>query len=90
MFPYEYFDCYSSLAEYRGIPPIEAFHSKLSDSGISEEDHAHAWTVYHSFQMKNFGQYLRLYNELDTVLLCDVFEAHRELLFSTLGNDRND
>ena len=48
VYPYEYMDDLSKL-EDEELPPIEKFYSRLNDEGISEEDYAHAQTVWREF-----------------------------------------
>ena len=56
------------------LPPKEAFYSRLSDEGISDEDYEHARKVLETFEMKNLEDYHNLYNLVDVLLLADVFE----------------
>ena len=39
------------------LPPIEAFHSELSMSGVSEDDYQHAQQVWKEFGIRNLGEY---------------------------------
>ena len=59
------------------LPPKEAFYSRLSGEGITEEDYKHALNVWDVFKMKTFKDYHELYNETDVLLLADVFENFR-------------
>jgi len=61
-----HFRTFDELKRARGIPPIEAFYSTLSKSGISEKEHRHAQEVYLIFGCKSFLSYLELYNRCDT------------------------
>ena len=73
----KYVDSVAKLAETK-LPPIEAFYSKLNDEDISEENYAHAKTVWNEFYINNLGEYQQLYNECDVLLLADVFENFRD------------
>ena len=76
--PYEYMDSLEKLEETK-LPPKEAFYSRLYDSGISDEDYAHAQKVWKTFKMKYFKDYHELYNKVDVLLLADVFENFRNI-----------
>ena len=44
VYPYDYVDCMKKLDE-TSLPPKEAFYSKLTCQGITDEDCQHAQTV---------------------------------------------
>ena len=85
-YPYEYMDTEEKF-NHTKLPPREAFYSKLSGRGISEKDYKHAWNVWHTFKMKTFKDYHKLYNETDVLLLTDVFENFRDLCLKIYGLD---
>ena len=58
---------------------MTAFYNKLSENGISEEDYAHAQTVWETFRMTTMGSYHDLYLRTDVLLLSDVFENFRNI-----------
>ena len=78
VYPYEYA---SSCARFddKQLPPKEAFYSKLSGEGISDDDYKHAHAVWDEFGMKTFKDYHDLYNKSDVLLLADVFENFRDV-----------
>ena len=78
VFPYDWFDSFNRLSADH-LPPKEAFHSVLNDSGISEEDYLHAKNVWKTFNMKTMRDYHDLYLESDVLLLSDVFENFRDV-----------
>ena len=78
VFPYDWFDNFNRLSS-TSLPPKEAFHSILNDSGISEEDYIHAQNVWETFNMKTMRDYHDLYLKSDVLLLSDVFENFRDV-----------
>ena len=76
VYPYEYMNTEERFNETK-LPPKEAFYSRLSGEGITEEDYKHALNVWDVFKMKTFKDYHELYNETDVLLLADVFENFR-------------
>ena len=86
MYPYEYMDTLEKLKETQ-LPPKEAFYSKLNDKDISEEDYAHAKKIWKTFEMKNLEDYHNLYNQVDVLLLADVFENIREICIKKYNLD---
>ena len=79
VYPYEYMDSLERFKENK-LPPKEAFYSRLTGEGISNEDYEHAKNVWDVFGMKNLQDYHDLYNETDVLLLADVFENFRNIL----------
>ena len=78
VYHYEYRNWSEKLKETQ-LPPREAFLSRLTDEGISNEDYEHARKVWETFEMKYLGDYHTLYNEADVLLLADVFENFRNI-----------
>ena len=78
VFPYDWFDTIDKL-KHTSLPPIEDFFSILTGEGISEEDYQHALEVWDVFGCVTFKDYLELYNEIDVLLLADVFENFRDI-----------
>ena len=48
VYTYDYVDCMKKLDE-TSLPPKEAFYSKLTGEGITDEDNQHAHTVWKEF-----------------------------------------
>ena len=78
IYSYEYMNSSEKLKETK-LPPREAFYSRLNDEGISDEDYEHARKVWETFEMKNLKDYHNLYNQVDVLLLADVFENFRDI-----------
>ena len=78
VYPYEYMDSLERFKENK-LPPKEAFYSRLTGEGISDEDLKHAEKVWKVFGMKTLQDYHNLYNVTDVLLLADVFENFRNV-----------
>jgi hypothetical protein len=77
VFPYDYMDKVDRLLE-PALPPRERFFNRLTNTECSEEDYAHAHTVFEEFSCRHMGDYLSLYLATDICLLADVFERFRD------------
>ena len=78
VYPYDYMNSPEKLKETK-LPPKEAFYSRLNDEDISDENYTHAQKVWETFEMKNLEDYHNLYNQVDVLLLADVFENFRDI-----------
>ena len=63
----------------RSLPPKEAFYSKLTGEGITDEDYQHAQSVWKEFNIESMKDYHNLYNLSDVLLSDDVFENFRNI-----------
>ena len=72
VYPYDYIDCMKKLDE-TSLPPKEAFYSKLTGEGITDEEYRHAQTVWKDFNIESMKDYHNLYNLSDVLLLADMF-----------------
>lgn len=86
VFPYEYYDSLDKHKE-TSLPPREAFFSKLTGSGISEEEYQHAHRVWKACDCKSFKDYLGYYLLTDVLLLSDTFEEFRNMTMEHYGID---
>ena len=78
VFPYDWFNTKEKL-DYESLPAFEDFYSLLLGEGISREEYEFALEVWKEFGCKTFKDYLELYNEIDVLLLADIFENFREI-----------
>jgi hypothetical protein len=69
------------------LPPIECFYSKLNNETITSENYEYAKEIWNYFGINNLGEYHDLYVTVDTLLLADVFESHRDLCLENYGLD---
>ena len=86
IYPYEYMDSWERFSE-TSLPKKEDFYSKLNDEHITEDEYAHAKTVWETFDCKTLGDYHDLYVKTDVALLADVFENFRKLCLQQYGLD---
>ena len=77
-YPYEYMDSLERFKEDKP-PPKEAFYSRLTGEGISDEGYERVKKVWKVFGMKTLQDYHDLYNVTDVLLLADVFENFRNI-----------
>ena len=56
----------------KSLPPKEAFYSKLTGEGITDEYYQHAHTVWKEFNIESIKDYHKLYNLSDVLLLADI------------------
>ena len=86
IYPYEYMDSWGRFSETK-LPDKENLYSKLNDEHITDEEYAHAQTVWETFECKTLGDYHDLYVKTDVALLADVFENFRNLCQEQYGLD---
>ena len=77
-YPYEYMNSLKRFKENK-IPSKEAFYSRLTGEGISDEGYERVKKVWKVFGMKTLQDYHDLYNVTDVLLLADVFENFRNV-----------
>ena len=72
-FPYEWFNSLEKL-DHPQLPPHEAFHFKLKDSDISQEEYQYCEKVWQDQGMKTFRDFLQWYNNLDILPFVEAVE----------------
>lgn len=87
VFPYDYATSLKRLQECETFPSKENFFNKLSNKSISDEDYNHGLQVFQEFKCANMLEYLKLYMELDTYLLADIFLEFRSVMFQQFKLD---
>ncbi|GBN27366.1 hypothetical protein AVEN_80263-1 [Araneus ventricosus] len=71
--------CPPSINLRKQLPPRSAFHSSLTNEGISEAEYEHTQTVWKCFNIKDLGEYHDLYFNTGVILLSDAFENFHKL-----------
>ena len=86
VYPYDYMDC---VERFQGptLPTKESLYNVLNDEHISDEDYAHATSVFNSFACQNMGDDHDLYSMSDVLLLADVFENFRSVCLKAYNLD---
>ena len=72
VYPCEYMDSFERLQELQ-LPPKDAFHTSLTEEGISKIDYTHAQRVFNHFDMTDLRDYHNFHLLTDTLLLANVF-----------------
>ena len=70
------------------LPPKEAFYSKLSEQGITDDGYERPETMLTKAECRNLRDYTELYVRTDLLLLCDSFESLRIISQSIYDLDR--
>ena len=86
VYPCEYIDTPEKSKETQ-LLARETFYSRLNDEGITDENYAHGRKVWETFEMKNLEDYHDLYNQVDVLLLADVFENFRSVCIKNYNLD---
>ena len=76
VYPYDYMSSMDRFDE-TSLPTQEQFYNRLTGQHISDEDYAHAQTIWRVFNCKTMRDYHDLYLKTDVLLLADVFERFR-------------
>ncbi|XP_054714665.1 uncharacterized protein LOC129224262 [Uloborus diversus] len=86
VFPYSYFSN-PEILKKPGLPPKHEFFNKLTNKPIADEDYEFALLVFRTFNCKFFSDYLKLYQELDVLLLAECVSFFRRKCFLCYGLD---
>lgn len=86
-FPYELCTSLEKMVSTTSFPKQKHFFSSLSETSISEENHKFAKSVWKTFKCKNLVDYVKVYCELDTLLLAEVFQKFRSSMHAFSGLD---
>ena len=87
VFPYDFCSSVAAIREKGELPSREEFFNELTEEDVGDEDYAHATEVYRTFGCRGMLDYLRLYNRLDTALLCIAFQSYRQQMYEDFGLD---
>ena len=82
VYPYDYVDSMIKFDE-TNVPQKEAFYSKLTGEGITDEDNQRAHTVWKEFNIES----MKDYQKSDVLLLTDIFENFRNICMNHYGLD---
>ena len=62
VYPYKYMDAWGK-SEETGLPPKDAFYSRLNMKGVSDQDYEHAQQVWNIMEKKTLGCYHNTYSK---------------------------
>ena len=83
---YDYISDINKLSETK-LPNKNQFFNTLRNTAISEEHYINSNKIYELSKCKNIGDYLILYNNMDVLLLCDIFLTWRKTFFENYHLD---
>ena len=69
------------------IPKRKDFYSTIQEKSISKEEHKFASQMWQKFNIKNLTEYSKLYCEIDTLLLAEIFQKFRKTMIKFGGLD---
>ena len=87
VYPYEFATSIEKLYNTKTLPPIEAFHSRLTGENCSEEDYNFAQEVWKKFSCQSMVDFTVLYMTVDTCLLAEAMLAFRRTVFQKFQLD---
>ena len=84
-FPYNYVR--KDTLDEKNLPNKKEFYNILTMKDITDEEYKNIKEFYKQMKFKNIREYLKCYLETDILLLSDVFENFRNLIFEKFGLD---
>jgi hypothetical protein len=69
------------------LPERKDFYSTIQEKSISKEEHKFASQMWQTFKIKNLTDYSKLYCEIDTLLLAEIFQKFRKTMLKFGGLD---
>lgn len=85
IYPYEYPKSINHMKEMIRLPKPKCFYSKVSNSGVSDDDYLYAIKVYAEMNCKNFLDFHNIYLKSDITLLSDCFNQFRKAIYKSEG-----
>jgi len=84
IYPYEWVDSYKKM-EATSLPEQKDFFSELRNEGITDEEYKKARQAWKVLGCRTFGDYTRIYCDLDVLLLEIIFELFRDSSIAERG-----
>ena len=69
------------------LPGRKDFYSTIQEKSISKEEHRFASQMWQTYKIKNLTDYSKLYCEIDTLLLAEIFQKFRKTMLKFGGLD---
>lgn len=79
-YPYEKYPSVEALREAKSLPKIEDFYNSLTEEALDPKEYERAQKIWDFFEIKNMEEYMKLYLQTDTYLLCEIFETFRDIV----------
>lgn len=77
-YPYDYMDNINKYYE-KNLPDKINFYNKLTKENISNKEYRNTKKIWDLFKIENMLEFTLLYNNIDVLLLTDIFENFRKL-----------
>jgi hypothetical protein len=69
------------------LPPKDKFYSRLTEEDITDDKYQRARAIWSDFNRKTLRDYHDIYLKTDVLLLADVFQSFRSMVFETYKLD---
>ena len=86
VFPYDYITDESVLNDTK-LPSKSEFYNTLKDKEVSDEDYEFAQTLFKEARCSTLKDYLELYLRVDVLLLAEVMQNFRGVIYKEYGLD---
>lgn len=85
-FPYEYVDDLTKL-KLNSLPPINEFYSNITEETITQEEYLFACKLFSDSGCKTLCDYMMLYLMTDVLLLAEIFQNFRTMIYDSYSLD---
>lgn len=86
-FPYEIVKSCKVLKDMTSYPPRSAFYSELKGKNVTQEAYNFGKEAFKELKCANMLKYMEVYNQLDTLLLCECMSSFQKFIMDHFGLD---